>query len=131
MVKKLLCVLMIVTCLEIPIAALACSPNSGEYVKLRNVNSGLYLAISGSKIDQGANVIQWADRDQDDIEWRLIATKANWFKLKNRWSGLFLAVSGSKIEQGANVIQWSDRNQRDIEWLFESSVRNSCKLKNF
>ena len=45
---------------------------SGPYYTIRNVNSSLYLGVSGGSTTNGANVVQWAGNGSLDQQWQLV-----------------------------------------------------------
>lgn len=100
------------------------------YYKIRNRNSSKPMAVSGGHVQNGASVIQWADRNQRDIYWRAIPSRDGTYKLKNRASGRFLAVSGGGRDDGRNVIQWDDDDQGDVHWRFEPTSASYVKIRN-
>lgn len=84
-----------------------CEMDTGKAYMLKNVNSGLYLEVSGAKAEAGANVQQWtADGASAHNTWRLKHKGYNYYEV---WSYLgdgatyLLDVEGGNSASGTNI----------------------------
>lgn len=99
-------------------------------VKIRNVNSGKYLAVTASSFQDGAAVIQWADTGQKDLFWRIESTNEGACKIRNLHSGKILNVYGASLADGGQVVQWADNAAKNSIWKIEAPSDASCKIRN-
>ncbi len=102
-----------------------------EGFKLRNGNSGMYLAVLGAVKQNGGNIVQGADVGQPDIVWVFERQEGKAFKIRNGNSGRYLAVVGNSKARGGNIIQWRDVGQPDLIWEREKVEGKGCfKFRN-
>jgi len=98
-------------------------PVKGGYYKIKNRETGRYLAVSGNSLIRGDRVLLWEDVGQSDIIWQVIRSGDSRFgftyKIKNKHSGLFLGIEGGSNVIGAKAVQWTDEGQDDIVWRLE------------
>ncbi|GAA0906259.1 RICIN domain-containing protein [Virgisporangium aurantiacum] len=85
----------------------------GNYVWIKNVNSGLCLASDGVA---GHTAFQWYCNDTDyHLQWAtgLVAGNGVAYTIQNRASGLYLDVRGASGASGADIITWYGNGARN------------------
>lgn len=100
------------------------------YYKIINRKSGKLLDVKGGSGSNGANIIQWADKNSYNQQWRFEKTKDGYYELVNRKSGLILEVSGKSGSNGASIIQWKDINSHNQQWKYVNVEGDYFKLVN-
>ncbi|NIQ55455.1 MAG: hypothetical protein GWN71_19435, partial [Gammaproteobacteria bacterium] len=105
-------------------------PAVGQRYRIRSAATGKFIAVSGGKRSNGANVIQWEDAGQRDIVWEVRPGPGESIKLRNASSGKFLAISGGKAARGQSAIQWEDAGQRDVQWVPVPAGDGTYRLRN-
>jgi hypothetical protein len=93
------------------------------FVKLRNQNSGKFLAVEGGSVENYKYIVQWDDDGREDIKWKVeyLAGSFTNFKLVNKKSNKILAIEGGAGQGDAKLVQWNSDNNSDKIWQFELS----------
>ncbi|KNY29663.1 glycosyl hydrolase [Pseudobacteroides cellulosolvens] len=104
--------------------------NHYTYYKLANRKSGKLLDVKDVSGVNGADVIQWADRNGYNQQWRFVKTNDGYYKLVNRYSDLLLDVSQKSILNGARVVQWRDIGGHNQQWKYTKVEGEYFKLVN-
>jgi hypothetical protein len=102
---------------------------SGNY-RIRNNNSGKYVAVTSGASDNGARIIQYDNIGQLDAEWDFIPEEDGTFRIRNVNSGRFLGILRGSLSNGVNSTQWQDDNQEDIYWRLIKLEPNNYKIQN-
>lgn len=111
---------------------------TADCYRLRNRNSGLYLAVGKGAPAAGAKVVQRADAGRPGLIWCREAIEdpdsANaadsTIKLRNDYSRMYLAVQGGSSRDGGNVIQAGRAGRPDIRWVLERHGGGTFKIRN-
>ena len=88
---------------------------SVEY-KIKNVNSGLVLGVTGASQTAGAQLVQWADNGTADHLWHFVPIGTNVYNIENMNSHQVIGVSGASTSDGADIVQWADSGTTDHNW---------------
>jgi len=103
---------------------------SVEY-KIKNVNSGLILGISGASQTAGASVVQKAtSTTTSDIDWHFIPMGNNEYNIENMLTHQLLGVSGASTSNGAQIVQYSDNATADHLWEVIQASDGNYMIKN-
>ena len=98
--------------------------------RIKNKNSGLYLAVRGATHNNGEEATLWHLDGGEDKIWEPIYAGCGYYKIKNLKSGLCLAVSAGATNDGGRIVQYEDRGQADILWRMVD-IGNGCyKIQN-
>jgi hypothetical protein len=92
------------------------------FYTIKDMGSGLQMAVSAGSRDNGAPVIQWPS-DASDAQVFLVAGSDADMRILTCTTLLALAVAGGSVEPGATIIQWttnSSINQRFLLFPAES-----------
>lgn len=115
------------------------SPGTGYTFKIKNRKSNLFLAVSGGSTANGAEIIQYRDEGQADINWKLEKERLEEITIavepfpgpsmmaKAEWVPVFTrALSGFKM----NINNYTDKAFSDVnDNTFKFSKRNDCLFK--
>lgn len=69
--------------------------------------------------ENGANVIQYTDKNSDNQLWKIECVDG-YYKIINRNSGKVLEVEKSSLESGANVSQNKYKGKDNQLWIIEA-----------
>ncbi len=100
----------------LPINSLATNIKTGINYKIINRNSGKFLDVSGSSVDDGGNVIQWGLTGGINQQWSFTDAGGGYYKIVNRNSGKLLEILNSSIENGGDAIQGTDDESNSQKW---------------
>lgn len=91
-------------------------------LRIRNGQSGKYLAVKGSSTADSALVVQYEDdgSGREDLLWEREEQSDGWFLLRNRHSGKVLGVDGMSTADSAQVVQFADNGTEDHLWRLDS-----------
>lgn len=93
---------------------------------LKNVNSGLFMEVTGAEAANGTNVQQWGMYDPDGHNsWKVISAGNGYYKIASELSNgnsYYLDVTGGKATNGTNVEIYSDNSTNAQLYKF---VKNS------
>lgn len=103
--------------------------NSVEF-KLRNVNSGLYLGISGMNQAAGTSVIQWSDNGSADHLWHFMPMGNNQYNIENMYTHQVLGVANASTANGAQIVQWADSGTSDHLWTISQAADGNYLIQN-
>jgi len=98
--------------------------------KIKNVNSGLMLAIPGASQAAGTNVIQWSDTGGSEQLWHFIPMGGGRYNIENLATHQLLGVSGGSKSAGAQIIQWADNGTADHLWTVTQASDGNYLIKN-
>ena len=87
-----------------------------------NVNSGLYMDISGASTANGANAIQWAANSGLNQQFQLLPYGSGYYTIIARQSGECLEVDSSSTNEGTPVIQWPSTYASNQLWLLQPGL---------
>ena len=90
--------------------------SAGAYYKLVNRHSGKVLDVSGANLQDGADVIQWADNGGANQHWHVTDVGGGNRTLFNRNSGRALGIWEGGTADGANAVQWVENYNPDQQW---------------
>jgi len=102
---------------------------SVEY-KIKNVNSGLVLGITGASQTAGAQLVQWADNGTADHLWHFMPIGTNVYNIENMNSHQVIGVSGASTSDGADIVQWADSGTTDHNWEVIATSSGNYMIKN-
>jgi len=95
---------------------------SGKTYTLRNLETNLYLDISGASLAGGAPAITWKLNGGLNQEFTIkYVPSTGYYTITAKHSGLVLDVSGNQIHTpGTQVIQWPDKGGLNLnqQWYF-------------
>ena len=81
---------------------------------LKNVNSGMYLDVSGAKAVNGTNVLQYtASRAKNNNTWKFVSNGNGYYYIYSQLgngSTFLLDVANNSSANGANIGIWSNTN---------------------
>lgn len=98
--------------------------------KIKNVNSGLVLGISGQSQTAGTSVVQWADNGTTDHLWHFIPMGSGQYNIENMLTHQVLGVSNASKSNGAQVLQWADSGTADHLWTVSTAADGNYMIKN-
>ena len=91
----------------------------GSYGTFIDVNSGLYLDVTGPSTSDGAQIHQWTYTGVNNQWWNTAVGPPNGFtQITSAYSGSCVGVSGGSLSQGAHVVQWHCDGSSNQEWGF-------------
>lgn len=123
-----LCVVILVSLSGLASAQVTVS-TSVEF-KIRNVNSGLVLGISGQNQAAGTNVVQWTDNGTTDHLWHFMPMGSGQYNIENMLTHQVLGVSGASKSNGAQILQWADNGTSDHLWTVSTAADGNFLIKN-
>ena len=103
--------------------------DSVEY-KLKNVNSGLVLGVSGMSETAGAAAVQWADNGTADHLWHFMPMGSNQYNIENMYTHQVLGVTNASTANGAAIVQWADNGTSDHLWTVTQAADGNYMIKN-
>lgn len=106
------------------------APSTTTWYKIKNRRSGLVLAVSGSSLADGADVIQSAQDATADGLWSLQPNGDGTVRIVNRNSGKVLGVDGMSTADGAYVQQDQDDGAADHDWTLRNAGGGLVKIVN-
>ncbi|MBR7828781.1 glycoside hydrolase family 127 protein [Actinospica sp. MGRD01-02] len=102
----------------------------GGWFRLRNVNSGLVMGVSGMSWDDSAQVVQFDDNGTADHLWQFIDNGDGNVRIRNANSGLVLGVSAMSTADSADVVQFADSGTLDHVWTLIDNGDGSMRIRN-
>ena len=109
--------------------------SAGAYYKLVNRKSGKALDAYQWSLQDGANLVQWADNGGANQRWHVTDVGGGYRTLFNQYSGRVVSVQGTSAADGANAVQWVENNGGDQQWqlvpagsYYKIRARHSGKL---
>lgn len=79
----------------------------GGTVQIKNLASGLCLAVAGGRTDNLAPVYQWSCSTQPHFSWNVRETAAGYQEIVASHSGKCLNVAGLGTEDGVGLLQYT------------------------
>lgn len=101
-------------------------PGPGGWWKIKNLNSGLFLAVQNASTANSAQLQQYEENGTDDHLWRVEAKGAGLFFIRNKNSQKLVGVDRMATTNGANIIQFEDNGTRDQLWTLLPAVSEGC-----
>jgi hypothetical protein len=90
-----------------------------QFVQIKNLKSGMCLAVGGGSTAPGAHVIQWPCEDDPRAHlsqlWEVTAG-LGWTQIENWNSRQCLAIGGGSMQAGAGAIQWPCGSGLEQRW---------------
>lgn len=90
------------------------SIDTSKTYMLKNVNSGMYLDVSGAKAVNGTNVLQYtASRAKNNNTWKFVSNGNGYYYIYSQLgngSTFLLDVANNSSANGANIGIWSNTN---------------------
>lgn len=129
LMKRLLTCAVILATLTALARAQVTVSDSVEF-KLKNVNSGLILGISGASQTAGTDVIQWTDNGTTDHLWHFIPMGSSQYNIENMLTHQLLVVQSASTSNGAQIIQWSDAGTSNGLWTVSTASDGNYLIKN-
>ncbi|MFC5823569.1 RICIN domain-containing protein [Nonomuraea insulae] len=90
--------------------------SAGPYYKLVNRKSGKALDTYQAGLQDGAQLVQWADNGGHNQHWHVTDVGNGYRTLFNRNSGRTVAIWQTSTADGANAVQWVENNGGDQQW---------------
>ena len=75
----------------------------GDYYKIKNVNSGLFLDVDDGKAQNGRNVWQWAKNKTNAQKWILEDAGNGYVYIKTALGDYYLDAQNAKSDNGTNI----------------------------
>ncbi len=98
--------------------------------KIKNVNSGLVLAIPGASQSAGTGVIQWSDTGSAEQLWHFIPMGSGQYNIENMATHQLMGVSSGSKSNGAQIVQWADNGTADDLWTITQASSGNYLIKN-
>lgn len=98
--------------------------------KIKNVNSGLVLGISGQSQSAGTSVVQYTDNGTTDHLWHFMPMGNNQYNIENMLTHQLLGISNASTANGAQVLQWADNGTSDHLWQIYRASDGNYLIKN-
>lgn len=97
----------------------AYSANAVQWLYLRNVNSKLFMAVSGGADGDGVAIIQWPQRTGQEQAWYLDINANGYWVIRNGGTTTQKAVTikDRSSANGAAVVQWNYVGQDNQEFI--------------
>ncbi|MES2347347.1 MAG: family 43 glycosylhydrolase [Pseudomonadota bacterium] len=132
--KRLLsCIAMLAGLAGICTSAHAATPitiNTSVQYKIKNVNSGLVLGISGASQAAGAKVVQWQDNGTSDHLWHFMPMGNGQYNIENMLTHQVLGVTNASGADGAQITQWADNGTSDHLWTVTQAADGNFLIQN-
>jgi hypothetical protein len=90
--------------------------SAGPYYKLINRRSGKALDVYQANLQDGAQIVQWADNGGANQRWHVTDVGGGNRTLFNQNSGRTLSIWQASTADGANAVQWVENNGGDQQW---------------
>ncbi|KAB8192081.1 hypothetical protein FH608_029330 [Nonomuraea phyllanthi] len=90
--------------------------SAGAYYKLINRKSGKALDAYRADLQDGAQLVQWADNGGYNQHWHVTDVGGGYRTLFNRNSGRMVSIWQTSTADGANAVQWVENNGGDQQW---------------
>ena len=91
--------------------------DANQYM-LKNIQSGLFLGISGQSQNAGASVVAETANGTTDSFWHFMPMGNQQFNIENMLTHQVMGVSNASTAAGATVLQWADNGTKDHLWAF-------------
>lgn len=101
-------------------------PGPGGWFKIKNLNSGLLLAVQDASTANSAQLQQFEDNGADDHLWRVESKGEGLFLIRNKNSQKLVGVDGVSTANGANIVQFEDNGTKDQLWTLLPAVSEGC-----
>lgn len=100
---------------------------SGQFYKIINKASSKALDVSGSKADNGVQIIQWDFKKSNNQLWEFVRV-GNFYQIVNKATGKCLDVEGAKPNNGARIIQWESNKGNNQLWEFQRDEKGFYRI---
>jgi arabinan endo-1,5-alpha-L-arabinosidase len=84
-------------------AATPITINTSVQYKIKNVNSGLVLGLSGASQAAGTKVVQWQDNGTSDHLWHFMPMGNGQYNIENMLTHQVLGVTNASTADGRSV----------------------------
>jgi arabinan endo-1,5-alpha-L-arabinosidase len=111
-------------------AQAAITINTSVQYKIKNVNSGLVLGLSGASQAAGTNVVQWEDNGTSDHLWHFMPMGNGQYNIENMLTHQVLGVANGSTADGAQVLQWADNGTADHLWVVTQAADGNFLIQN-
>ncbi|MGW4086203.1 non-reducing end alpha-L-arabinofuranosidase family hydrolase [Streptomyces sp. NPDC004822] len=108
--------------------AAAATVDTNAWYVLVNRNSGKALDVYNLATNDGARITQWTRNDQNQQQWRFIASGDGSYRIASRHSGKVLDVYNWSTANGGSIVQWSDLNAANQQWRLADSSDGYVRL---
>lgn len=88
----------------------------GGYYRIKSRHSGKVLDVSNFSTADGGAIVQWADLNGTNQQFRLADSDGGHVRLISRHSGKVVEVQGASTADGGNIVQYSDWNGTNQQW---------------
>jgi Ricin-type beta-trefoil lectin domain-like len=83
-------------------------PASPGYYRIQNVNSGLYVNVSGASTAFGALIVQWATSTTNNDQWRVVQNSDGTYSFYNALSSDAIDVPAASTASGIQLDQYGE-----------------------
>lgn len=98
--------------------------------KLVNRKSGKVMDVVGASGEDGADIVQSADRGGDSQKWSFNYNGSGYFRLTNVKSGKVLDVPDESTSDGVALVQWENHDGDNQAWLFIDLGGGDFQIRN-
>jgi hypothetical protein len=98
--------------------------------KLVNKKSGKVMDVAGASGEDGADIVQNADRGGDSQKWSFNYNGSGYFRLTNVKSGKVLDVPDESTSDGVALVQWENHDGDNQAWLFIDLGGGDFQIRN-
>jgi hypothetical protein len=95
--------------------------NDSNYSVIQNVNSGLYVGVRESSLDNGKDLLQWTSANDGSQYWYFIDKGNGMAVIQNAHSSKVWAILNGSTNAGEVVIQWDFIGNDDQLWYIEQA----------
>src|SRR3990170_5001715 len=97
-------------------SASAATVDTTAWYVLVNRNSGKALDVYNFSTADGGAIVQWADGNGQNQQFRLADSDGGYVRLIGRQSGKAVEIQGAATTDGANVVQYADWGGANQQW---------------
>jgi hypothetical protein len=103
---------------------------TGDYLKIRNQNSGKLMGVDGMSTANSAHVVQYDDNGTADHLWQFIDNGDGWYRVRNLNSQKVLGVDLMSTANSAQVVQYDDNGTADHLWQLVDNGDGWYRIRN-
>jgi hypothetical protein len=103
---------------------------TGDYLKIRNKNSGKLMGVDLMSTANSAHVVQFDDNGTADHLWQLIDNGDGWYRIRNLNSQKVLGVDLMSTANSAQVVQFDDNGTADHLWQLVDNGDGWYRIRN-
>ncbi|WP_198586786.1 rhamnogalacturonan lyase family protein [Glycomyces xiaoerkulensis] len=86
----------------------AADVDTSAWYQIVSRHSGKVLDVDQASTDNGAGIVQWADNDATNQQFRFLDSGDGYYRIQARHSGKVIDVYELSTENGADIVQWTD-----------------------